>query len=303
MTRALLAAAVAALVLLALTPAADAQTSTGCETAGAAARFFVPLTIDGAQRSALVNLPARSAGVRLPVVLAFHGASATGPFMEMYTGLTRLSDRGNFVAVYPTANGNLWNSAGRGADREDDIRFVSALLDDLEARLCVDPARVYATGVSNGASFTARLGCELSYRLAAFAPVAGGYDVQPPCHPSRPVSMLEIHGTHDWVVPYDGSGPRHRGSVAGYLARWERYDGCRGATVHRRLGRHVDYTTRRGCAPGTAVAAVALDGGPHIWPGTSYLGGSDSLGVPFSASDAVWEFFSGHRVSKAAVRG
>ena len=57
---------------------------------------------------------------------------------------------------------------------KDDIAFIGALLDAVEQSVCVDASRVYATGVSNGGGMVARLACELSDRLAAIAPVAGG---------------------------------------------------------------------------------------------------------------------------------
>jgi polyhydroxybutyrate depolymerase len=300
--RRLAPAALALLLAFGAAASAHAQRPAACAAAAERPlRFFDTLTIDGAQRSALVNVPPHPAGRPLPLVLAFHGAGATGPFMEVYSGLTRLADRDGFIAVYPTANGNLWNSAARGDRPQDDIVFVRSLLDDLATRACVDQARVYATGVSNGGSFTARLGCELSDRLAAIAPVAGGYGVEPPCHPTRPLSVLEIHGTHDWVVPYDGTGAHHHGSVAGYLAMWGRLDHCRPKHVQRRLAAEAYLIVRPRCTMDTTVEHVKLIGGPHIWPGTPLVTPGADPGVPFSATEAVWEFFSSRRVSRAAV--
>ena len=86
----------------------------------------------------------------------------------------------------------------------------------------------------NGGGFTARLGCEMADRLAAIAAVAGGYDPLKRCDPDRPLPILEIHGTDDDVVPYEGTGEDRRGSdsgflgVAGFLAQWTELDGCRG---------------------------------------------------------------------------
>ena len=295
---------VAVALLAAVWPGvAAAQNPGGCAATTRPARFFEPVTLDGIQRSALVDVPPHAGGARLPLVLAFHGAGATGPFMEAYSGLTRLANRARFIAVYPTANGNLWNSAARGPAPEDDVLFVRSLLDQLEARLCVDAARVYATGVSNGGSFTALLGCELSDRLAAIAPVAGGYGVQPPCHPARRLSVLEIHGTDDWVVPYAGTGPHGHGSVAGYLAMWARLDRCSGRPTRRQLEANAFLLVRARCAARTVVDHVELVGTPHIWPGTTLVTPGQPTGVPFSAPEAVWEFFKSRTVSRAAAHG
>jgi polyhydroxybutyrate depolymerase len=100
----------------------------------------------------------------------------------------------------------------------DDVGFIKALLQVLPSRMCIDPSRIYATGVSNGGGFAARLGCELSSQIAAIAPVAGGYRSLDPCHPDRPVAVLEIHGTADTVVPYDGKPPDYGGSVQKFLS-------------------------------------------------------------------------------------
>jgi polyhydroxybutyrate depolymerase len=55
----------------------------------------------------------------------------------------------------------------------DDVAFLDALLDDLAGAYRVDPRRVFATGMSNGAMMAYRLASELSERIAAVAPVAG----------------------------------------------------------------------------------------------------------------------------------
>lgn len=298
--------AAALVAVAALAPGeAHAQAPAGCAAATRTVRYFELVTVDGAQRRALVNVPAHAAGAPLPLVLAFHGAGADGRFMESYTGLSKMADRDDFVAVYPTAHGKLWNSTGRGSGPDDDVAFVRSLIDDIESKLCVDPARVYATGVSNGGSFTARIGCELSDQLTAIAPVAGGYGVQPTCTPARPVSVLEVHGTDDGSVPYDGDPYSGHSSVPAWIATWEGFDECAGPATWRRIGPKTLVRVRLGCAAATTVAQVKVIGGGHVWPGTP--GGprpaSKSKGRSFSASEAVWQFFTARTVSRAAYVG
>jgi polyhydroxybutyrate depolymerase len=301
LSRRLIATALAAAVVLALaSEEAHAQGPASCAPAVRKVRFFAFETVDGVQRTALVHVPAHAAGPPLPLLLAFHGAGADGRFMESYTGLSKLADRDDFVAVYPTAEGSLWNSSGRGNAPDDDVAFVRSLIDDLESRLCVDPARVYATGVSNGGSFTARIGCELSDQLTAIAPVAGGYGVQPPCTPTRPVSVLEIHGTDDGSVPYDGDPYSGHSSVPAWIATWEGFDECAGPATWRRIAPKTLVRVRLGCAPSTTVAQVKLVGGHHVWPGTPLGARPASKAGAFSASAAVWQFFTAQTVSRAA---
>src|SRR4029077_11634692 len=102
----------------------------------------------------------------------------------------------------------------------DDVGSVKALLPRAETAACADPARIFATGVSNGGGFAARVGCELAGTIAAVAPVAGGYRALDPCPDGRHTSVLEIHGSADHVVPYAGRPPDGAGAVAGFLAGW-----------------------------------------------------------------------------------
>ena len=73
----------------------------------------------------------------------------------------------------------------------DDVGFVRAMLDDVESGASIDAARIYATGFSNGANFTARLAVELSDRFAAAAWVGGGLDAaHVPATRNLPVAIV-----------------------------------------------------------------------------------------------------------------
>lgn len=254
----------------------------------------ISLASGGLTRSALVHVPpAARRGRPLPLVLAFHGAGGNGGFMESYSGLSRLGDRRGFAVAYPSAFGDraYWNIAGPRGGSPDDVAFAQDLISALEARLCLDPGRIFATGVSNGGGMAARLGCELSDRLRAIAPVAGGYSSLPACTPVRPLSVLEIHGTFDRVVPYGGSGPARAGSARNFLRGWLKRDQCPSGLVRTVPAPHVVRLDWGPCAGGTAVAHLKLLGGTHEWPEARPEKGDRSPG--FSASQEVWQFFAG----------
>jgi polyhydroxybutyrate depolymerase len=121
--------------------------------------------------------------------------------------------------------------------------------------------------VSNGAGFAARMACALPDRFAAVVPVAAGYRALDPCPAEARASFLDIHGTADTVVPYNGKRPDRAGSVPRYTARWARRNGCAGSpaqTTPRRLVTRVRY---RGCDDGLRVERLRLSGTDHGWPG------------------------------------
>jgi polyhydroxybutyrate depolymerase len=250
----------------------------------------------GPPRTALVNVPPSADGHHaLPLMIALHGAGGWGRFMETYSGLTPVANQAGFISVYPDAAGKFWQLTPQGEQGQDDIQFIRSLLDNVIATSCVDVNRVYVTGVSNGAGLVARIGCEMSDRVAAIAPVSGGYYHLPPCNPDRPVSVLETHGTADVTVPY--TGKYGEGSVPSFLAGWRGFDRCTPAAARQRVVAHVLRTTWTSCANGTQVAQLKIIGGHHTWEGTP-MGGDDDW-VSLSTQQQVVNFFRGKRRSPA----
>lgn len=247
-------------------------------------------TPDG-DRTVLLHVPASGAYTPLPLVIALHGAGEKGPDFARDTGFSRLADRERFLVAYPSAVGptSFWDITGqKQGDLPEEVAELGKSLDALEGVACVDRSRVFVTGVSNGGGMTARLACELSDRLAGAAPVAGGYKALPPCHPSRKLPILEIHGTGDQVVPYGGAPPDYKGSVAKYLTLWRGIDRCRGKAVRLDPAAGVHEIAWRACADGTRVEHVRLDHQAHGWPGGPRTVPSTAA---FSTTWRTWEFF------------
>ena len=55
----------------------------------------------------------------------------------------------------------------RGPGLGEDVRFISDLIDHLQAKYNIDPSRIYANGLSNGGGMSFVLSCTLSDRIAA----------------------------------------------------------------------------------------------------------------------------------------
>lgn len=289
--------------------AAAGKPSAGCASPGkqypGGATTEGTVTVGGKSRSFRVHVPS-TAKTPMPVVLMLHGGGGSAEQLENDSAkMDPIADREGFVTVYPNGTGVIqtWNAGaccGKAAqDGVDDVAFISALLDHLEGQLCLDERRVFVAGMSNGAMLTHRLGCELSDRIAAIAPVAGTI-LAPSCSPKRPVAVMQIHGTLDGHVPWDGGigcGPAGVAftSVPSTLDGWRQRNGCTASTAdyfEQGNGKCVGY---QGCqAP---VVLCTIDGGGHSWPGGVLKQGAvdcpadGAQSQTFSASEAAWSFF------------
>jgi polyhydroxybutyrate depolymerase len=229
-------------------PVPEVAQVAACDGAPAARTFTVTVTSDGLQRSALVHVPKRAGA--LPVLLVLHFATGTGPEMAKAFAYSKLADRRGFIAVYPTSGHDrgFWNVA-RNPAKPDDVQFMRDLISALPAKVCMNARRVSATGVSNGASMTGVLGCAMADRLAAIAPVSGGYTTYNRCHPSAALTAYEVHGTADRVVSYRG--------VKRFTTVWRRANGCNASpAAKRRPGALVRYRWRCTKAPLTHLKLI-----------------------------------------------
>jgi len=266
------------------------------------------LQTGGVTRRYFLYLPSTwHRGRPAPLVLVFHGGGGRASGIAPHTGFSRLAEREGFVVAYPQGLNGRWND-GRGyAAARDDVGFVRALLDTLERELAIDPRRVYATGISNGAMFAYRLACDLPGVLAAVAPVAGAMpaDLAPGCAHTQPVSVLAFQGTADPLMPYAGGGvARRRGRVLSAeqsIAFWATTSGCAGAPVTMDEADRVSDGTRvrrtiyGTCREGRSVELYTIEGGGHTWPGGPPVGGAvGRVTREIDATALIWGFFAEH---------
>src|ERR1700757_2739096 len=166
----------------------------------------------GLDRTYTLHVPP---GDPVGLVLSLHGGGGTGTGQQGLTDFDAVADANNLVVVYPDGFDKSW-ADGRGAapaDRHhiDDVGFLVALAGKLQGDYKIPPGHVFATGMSNGGFMTNRLGCDRADVFAAVAPVAGTLGAAVSCNPSRPVSVLEAHGTADPLVPFHRGGGRGPG--------------------------------------------------------------------------------------------
>src|ERR1019366_620949 len=173
---------------------------------GARGDTTVSLTSGGYARDSLLHVPSSydpTKGTML--VVNYHGYSSNAAEQIALTGMNPVSDSKNFIVAYPDGLGAGWNAGACCTETQpanvDDVQFTKDLLSLLESQYCIDPARIYATGMSNGGFMSHYLACTMADTFAAVAPVAGVLGVDPStCPPSRPVPIEDFHGTADAVV-------------------------------------------------------------------------------------------------------
>ncbi|KAF3048590.1 hypothetical protein E8E11_008321 [Didymella keratinophila] len=164
----------------------------------------------------------------------------------------------------------------------DDRVFVSELLSHLEATLCIDSARIYAAGLSNGGGLTGLLMCDanLNKRFAALATVAGAFYpdaslaeplFQAECQPKldgRVLPYLNLHGDADTVVGYNGTNTSPPASipVPAWVGSWAERNGCTPPTVSEIEGQKVEEHTWTCRGKKDAVVHRRIEGFGHGWP-------------------------------------
>jgi polyhydroxybutyrate depolymerase len=261
------------------------------------------LVHNGITREYRLYIPARYTGnVAVPLVFNLHGYTSNNIQQELYGNFRPIADTANFIICHPNgtfdgANNRFWNAGFGGT--VDDIGFIMALLDHLETTYNIDPARVYSTGMSNGGFMSFTLACSRADRIAAIASVTGGMTIllRGTCSPSRPVPIMQIHGTADPTVPYAGNAQFL--GVDSLISFWENHNGCTGgATVTPVPNTNLtdgctatryDYSN---CDANSEVVLYKVDGGEHTWPGAAI-----NIGVTnrdFNASLEIWKFFNKH---------
>jgi polyhydroxybutyrate depolymerase len=229
-------------------------------------------------------------GEKAPLVILLHGYGVSVVVEDLYLGLTSVARARGFFYAHPNgtidqAGSYFWNATDACCDFDgsgvDDSAYLASVIDEIVARYPVDPKRVYLIGHSNGAYMTYRMACDHADKIAAFASLAGAMWMDPSkCQPSGPVHALEIHGTADTQVLYDGDtggpGPgmnAYPGAVTS-VADWVTIDGCEAVADTSAPPLDLDAVlpgaettvTRyaQGCKAGGSAELWTIEGGAHL---------------------------------------
>ena len=257
---------------------------------------------EGNKRKYFVHLPpGYSSSEKLPLIMNFHGIVANSKQQEKYSRMNETADKHGFIVVYPYGKGHFWNT-GIGKKSylrsRNDVAFVNEMLNHLIRDFNIDTTRIYSCGLSLGGYFSYRLACELSHRIAAIASVGGvtSDSTAKFCINSRPVPVLQIHGTQDPIVKYEGI--KQSLGAEETVNYWIKKNNCTVSSDTSMLPDECpkDKTTaqliRFKGIKNQQVWFVKIQNGGHTWPGTRidylFLGKTN---MDFKASELIWEFF------------
>lgn len=257
---------------------------------------------DGITRSYRVFIPDayEPGNSSLPLVLNFHGLGSSAFEQQLYSNMNDVANAENFFVVYPqgTSANPGWNVGWNFGTTADDVGFVNALIDTLQAHYGVNLDRVYSCGMSNGGFLSYKLACELNGRIAKIASVTGSMHAPQVdlCMPENPIPVMQIHGTADPVVGYNGTANVSI-PIENLIDTWADFNNCQPVTDTIAIEdiNTLDLSTAqliqyRDCEGETIMAFYKIDNGGHTWPGAGIIVGITNQ--DFNASEEIWAFFN-----------
>jgi polyhydroxybutyrate depolymerase len=271
---------------LSLIPLCGCSSSGGGAGGGSSTSGTGGAPVIGGDRPVEVIVPSSlKPGTKVPLVIMLHGYSVNGKVEEVYLQLSALAESRGFLYAHPDGTIDkdgkyFWNATDACCDMYgtmvDDSAYLSSVIDQIKANYPVDPRRVYVLGHSNGGYMSYRMACDHGDQIAAIASLAGAmWQDTSKCKPKGPVSVLEIHGTADDSVAYDGvTGMGAYPGAEATVADWVAIDGCAAAAdtsappldLDDTLAGHETKVERwqKGCAMGSSVELWTIAGGHHV---------------------------------------
>jgi len=265
----------------------------------------------GINRTFRIYIPKScDSGKPCPLVLNFHGNTQTSISFEEKNKYRQIADTAGFILITPDGlidprfpkSGQGWNVFSCCAT-QNDVLFVSNLMDHSIKQFNIDTTRIYASGFSLGGFFVYDLACNLSNRIAAFASVSGSMELErmQTYNPSKAVPIVEFHGTNDRLVYYDG-GEREGVKFLGVdtlLNFWIKANQCSSEFVTSNLedkdpidGSTVQHITFQNCKSNSTVELYKIVDGGHRWPGTEAPNSNKDI----LAEQEIWNFFHKYKL-------
>ncbi len=257
----------------------------------------ISIDVNGTDRQFILYVPnIYDASTPAPLLFCFHGYGSSASTNYAYTKFRDIADTAGFVLIHPQGSTDAFGTphfnVGWGTSNVDDVAFTEAMIEYAEGNYNINSSRIYSTGMSNGGFMSYHLACNLSDKIAAVASVTGSMSPSTfnNCNPSHPTPALQIHGTSDGTVPYEGD-PLFTKGIDDVINYWVTYNNCDPTAsvtpipdINAGDNTTVDHFVHGGGDNGVSVELFKVYDGDHDWPGA--FGNLD-----IDASAEVWKFF------------
>jgi len=269
------------------------------------------IEFEGLNRTHMLFLPTNMED-NLPLVLNLHGYTSNSFEQLFYSSMANVAEENNFVVVFPDGTtdqfgATFWNSEIL-EENVNDLGYLEALIDTMIENYNINPDRVYMCGMSNGGFMSYYSACEMTDKIAAIASVTGtmNNDIFDNCNPTRSIPILEIHGTADATVPYNGAS--NAGSFQSMIATeavldfWVNHNNCTLefeeemediSLTDLSTVTHFKYS---GGDNGSSVEHYRINNGGHTWPGAALALPGVVTNYDIIASEVIWDFFKQYTI-------
>lgn len=285
---------------------------------------LVGLLYGGFPRSYSVYVPpAYNPENPTPLLIALHGSPDNGSGIAYRFDLNRVARENGFIVLYPDGLDNRWNYtygiSGYPPLPQDDVDFLTTLIDDLSLDFNLDRSRIYATGFSNGGYMTERLICQASDVFAAYGIVGASAfpGVLEVCEGATPRPIIMIHGTDDVSIPFNGVPGGQNGAILPLTSTletvtvWASQNNC-GSQINQETlpekgdspGTRVHILHFTECPPESPMIFYLIEGGGHNLPGVPGRIRPEIAGrvnMDIHAGEAIWQFFSQYTLPQEAA--
>jgi len=266
------------------------------------------LTHKGLDRYYYIQLAHPEAEGLSSVLFNLHGYGSDAIEQMNYTNFNNLANtkENNFILIHPqgaplntalTSSSSHWNSGGWTiGSTVDDVDFIDTIISLVSQKYNLNQNRIYSTGMSNGGFMSYHLACNLSSKIAAVASVTGSMssETYESCNPDHPTSILQVHGSIDVTVPFQGNSALGMRSINDVMDYWKLYNACDvdSASIiidYFDIEIAVQHDTYSNCLNDVHVELYKIEGMGHTWPYKGRYG--------ISATEIIWEFINTYDIN------
>lgn len=260
--------------------------------------------IVGGERPVPVHLPAKLVSPA-PLLILMHSASSSGIRQEKSTKLAAAAKKAGIIFLAPDGTigpdgRRVWNAAKSCCQKKgidvDDANYISSLIEEISLQVSVDQDRIYMVGHSNGAFMSIAFACSTG-RIAGVVSLAGAMDTDMQCESERPFSFLQIHGTDDATIKFDG-GLHNSHPYTGAeetVSRIARVNGCKGSPFKPIALKKKDFDRS---IQGAETTVHSVDGCKEPVALWQISGGQHSPKLPANYAEQIISFLTTEKTGK-----